>query len=57
MSKDSTTNTLIVALVLCLVCSIVVSTAAVALKPQQELNKALDQKINILKVAGLWRKD
>lgn len=57
MSKDSTTNTLIVALVLCLVCSIVVSSAAVVLKPQQELNKALDQKINILKVAGLWRED
>lgn len=57
MSKDSTINTLIVALMLCLVCSIVVSTAAVTLKPQQALNKALDQKINILKVAGLWRED
>ena len=55
MSKDSTFNTLFVALVLCLVCSIVVSTAAIALKPQQELNKSLDQKINILKVAGLWQ--
>ena len=57
MSKDSTTNTLFVALVLCLVCSVVVSTAAITLKPQQELNKSLDQKINILKVAGLWQEN
>lgn len=51
--KDSTRQTLIVAGVLCLVCSIVVSGAAVLLKPAQEANVALDRKQNILKAAGL----
>ena len=55
MSKDSTTNILLVAVTLCLVCSVIVSTAAVKLRPEQEKNKILDQKINILKVSGLWR--
>ncbi len=55
MPKDSTTNILLVAITLCLVCSVVVSTAAVTLKPAQERNKLLDQKINILKVSGLWQ--
>ena len=57
MSKDSTTNILIVAVTLCLICSIVVSTAAVKLRPEQQRNKILDQKINILKVSGLWEQD
>lgn len=54
MSKDSTSNILLVAVTLCLVCSVIVSTAAVKLRPAQEKNKVLDQKINILKVSGLW---
>lgn len=53
MSNDSTKKTLIVALALCLVCSVVVSGAAVILKPMQAGNKALDRKVNILEVAGL----
>lgn len=57
MSKDSTTNILFVAITLCLVCSVIVSTAAVKLRPEQERNKVLDQKINILKVSGLWQDD
>lgn len=57
MHKDSTANILIVAVTLCLVCSVVVSTAAVKLRPTQEANKVLDQKINILKVSGLWKED
>lgn len=44
---------LTVALGLCLVCSVVVSTAAVVLKPAQQANKALDLKRNILMAAGL----
>jgi Na+-transporting NADH:ubiquinone oxidoreductase subunit C len=52
LNKDSM-NTLIVALVLCLVCSILVSTVAVALKPQQTVNKQLDLNKNILAAAGL----
>ena len=57
MSKDSTLNILVVAVTLCLVCSVIVSTAAVTLRPAQQHNKILDQKINILKVAGLWREN
>ena len=44
-----------VALLLCLVCSVVVSTAAVSLRPLQEANKALDKKRNILQIAGMMR--
>ncbi|MEM9620160.1 MAG: Na(+)-translocating NADH-quinone reductase subunit C [Pseudomonadota bacterium] len=55
--KDSLSNTFIVALALCLVCSIIVSGIAVALKPQQLANKALDQKQNILRAAGMLPED
>lgn len=37
----------------CLVCAIFVAGLAVALKPQQELNKVLDRKEKVLQVAGL----
>jgi Na+-transporting NADH:ubiquinone oxidoreductase subunit C len=52
-SNDSTAKTLTVALLLCIVCSVVVSTAAVMLKPAQEANKTLDRKRNILAAAGM----
>lgn len=55
--KDSLSNTFIVALALCLVCSVIVSGIAVALKPQQLANKALDQKQNILRAAGMLPED
>ncbi len=53
MLNKEAMNTLIVALVLCLVCSVLVSTVAVALKPQQTVNKELDLNKNILAAAGL----
>jgi Na+-transporting NADH:ubiquinone oxidoreductase subunit C len=53
LPNDSKVKTIGVALALCLVCSIAVSTAAVALKPVQEANKLLDKKRNILQIAGL----
>lgn len=53
MSNDSTTKTLIVAASLCIACSILVSTAAVKLKPTQVANKRLDVKKNLLLAAGL----
>ncbi|MEZ5643975.1 MAG: Na(+)-translocating NADH-quinone reductase subunit C [Burkholderiaceae bacterium] len=53
MGKQSAKQTLIVALVLCLGCSILVSTAAVGLKPMQEANRLLDRNRNILAAAGL----
>ncbi|MBV1882664.1 MAG: Na(+)-translocating NADH-quinone reductase subunit C [Pseudomonadales bacterium] len=56
MSNDSTSKTLGVALLLCVVCSVVVSTAAVVLKPIQVQNKLLDKKQNILSAAGLLGK-
>lgn len=55
--KDSLSNTFIVAIGICLVCSIVVSGIAVALKPIQQANKLLDQKQNILRAAGLLGQD
>lgn len=53
MSKDSTVKTLVVALGLCVVCSILVSTAAVKLRALQVENKALDVKKNLLVAAKL----
>ena len=40
-------------LALCLVCSLAVSSVAVALKDRQELNKRLDQQVKVLALAGL----
>ena len=40
---------------LCIVCSVLVSIAAVGLKPIQERNRALETKKNILKVAALMK--
>ncbi len=52
-SKESTKKTITVALLLCLVCSVIVSGAAVLLRPDQIANKALDKKSNILLAAGI----
>ena len=52
-SNDGIKKTLIVAFSLCIVCSVIVSTAAVLLKPAQEINKTLDRKRNILAAAGM----
>jgi Na+-transporting NADH:ubiquinone oxidoreductase subunit C len=52
-NNDTIKKTIIVALSLCIVCSVVVSTAAVMLKPMQVKNKELDFKRNILMAAGL----
>lgn len=52
--NDSIKKTIIVTLVLCIVCSIIVSTAAVMLKPAQVANKQLDFNKNILSAAGLY---
>lgn len=57
MSKDTTTKTLIVATCLCVACSILVSTAAVRLRPMQTENKSLDVKKNLLVAAKLLESD
>ncbi|WP_201534061.1 Na(+)-translocating NADH-quinone reductase subunit C [Psychrobacter ciconiae] len=56
MSKPKSNNmkTISVALVLCLVCSILVSAAAVGLKPAQVENARLDRNKNILVAAGMF---
>lgn len=51
--RDSISNTLIVAVGLSLVCSIIVSSAAIVLKPVQAKNEELFRKQIILDVAGL----
>jgi len=53
LDKEGLKNVLFVAVSVCLVCSIVVSTAAVMLKPQQRANQEYDQKQNILRAAGM----
>jgi Na+-transporting NADH:ubiquinone oxidoreductase subunit C len=50
----STQKTLLVATVLCIVCSVLVSTTAIILKPLQIKNAILDTKVNILTAAGLY---
>jgi len=56
-NNDTIKKTLTVALLLCIVCSVVVSTASVLLKPAQIANKQLDFKRNILLAAGLLDED
>lgn len=54
MARDSVGRTFLVATVLCIVCSVLVSAAAVALRPRQAAMKALDKKKNILAAASLY---
>lgn len=56
LPNDDPRKTVAVALALCLVCSLVVSGAAVSLRPLQEHNASLALKREIVKVAGLYRK-
>ncbi|MTI14300.1 Na(+)-translocating NADH-quinone reductase subunit C [Sansalvadorimonas verongulae] len=51
--NDTIKKTLGVTIGLSLVCSILVSTAAVSLKPRQDENKVLDVQQNILTISGL----
>ena len=54
MQSESPKQTMIVAACLCLVCSVLVSTAAVVLRPAQQIQKTLDIQRNILKVSGRY---
>ena len=54
MARESVSKTFIVAIVLAAVCSLLVSGAAIGLRPLQEANKVRDRKKNILIVAGLY---
>ena len=56
MSNDSLKNIIGVALGVCLVCSILVSTAAVVLKPRQVANETLEKRKNVLIAGDLMKK-
>jgi Na+-transporting NADH:ubiquinone oxidoreductase subunit C len=56
-NKDSLANTIIVATGVCLVCSLLVSAAAVGLRSLQQKNVLEDRKKNILLVAGMDLKE
>ncbi|QDU81868.1 Na(+)-translocating NADH-quinone reductase subunit C [Polystyrenella longa] len=54
MQRDSVQNVIVVSLGLCLVCSVIVSSVAVSLRPIQKKNQELDFQKNILSAAGMW---
>ena len=53
--RETPARTLMVALVLCLVCSVMVSAAALILRPTQQQNALVDRQRAVLEVAGLWQ--
>jgi len=54
--RDSLKNTFFVAFVLCLICSLVVSGAAVVLRPIKEKNEQIAFQREVLSVAGFYEK-
>lgn len=54
MQRDSIQNTFRVAILLCLICSVMVSVTAVGLRDTQQAQKERFRQENILKAAGLW---
>lgn len=57
LPNDSPQKIVIVTIVLCLICSVMVSSAAVLLRPMQVSEEQLSKRIEILKVAGLYNED
>lgn len=57
LPTDSVPKTIFIAVSLCLFASMVVSAAAVSLRPLQEQNKLRDKQVNILQVAGQYNPD
>jgi Na+-transporting NADH:ubiquinone oxidoreductase subunit C len=57
MRRDSVIYTLLVALVLCVVCSVLVAASAVGLRGVQERNKLLDRQKNVLLAAHLIKEE
>ena len=55
MDNNSIRKTFMVALLLCLACSVVVSTSAVVLKPTQKVNRELELQRSVLQAVGLAR--
>ena len=57
MKRDSVANTFIVATTLCVICSVLVSGAAVSLRSIQEKQKKREERKNVLIAAGLYQDD
>ncbi|MGH1357493.1 MAG: Na(+)-translocating NADH-quinone reductase subunit C [Burkholderiaceae bacterium] len=57
LPTDSVPKTVFVAVSLCLVASMIVSAAAVSLRPVQEENRLRDKQLNVLQVAGAYQPD
>ncbi|MEO0710148.1 MAG: Na(+)-translocating NADH-quinone reductase subunit C [Pseudomonadota bacterium] len=57
LPPDSVPKTIFTAVSLCIVASMVVSSAAVALRPTQAENARRDKQINILQVSGVYDPD
>ncbi len=57
MQRDSIFNTFLIAIIICLVCSFLVSSAAVGLRPLQQKNAEQDRQKNILEAAGFTADD
>lgn len=55
--RETTPGAFLVAAVLCVVCSVLVASAAVALKPTQDANKLIFKQKNALMAAGLAKDD
>ncbi len=54
LPPDSLPKTVLIALVLCIVCSVAVAGTAISLRERQDLNRENDRKKVILQVAGLY---
>ena len=52
LHKESIANILLITFAVCLVCSVVVSSAAIGLRPLYEYNKQIDLQRSVLEVAG-----
>ncbi|MFP4207490.1 MAG: Na(+)-translocating NADH-quinone reductase subunit C [Wenzhouxiangella sp.] len=55
--KNSVGNVLRIATLVCLVCAVIVSTAAVTLRPFQADNRETFRQLNVLLAAGLYQED
>ena len=53
-SRDSISNTFVIAIGVSLLCSVLVSAAAILLKPRQERNETLFRQKIVLEVAGMY---
>jgi Na+-transporting NADH:ubiquinone oxidoreductase subunit C len=56
-SRNYAGYTVLFSAAICLVCAVMVSTAAVSLRDRQMANAELDRRVNVLRAAGVMRED